>query len=48
LVMAQHLPIVFTATQLLLYAYDNSIHHGPWKYGSMFELPWRPWDVWRE
>ncbi len=48
LLMAEHLPIVFMTTQLLLYAYDSDIHHGSWIYGSMFELPWKSWDVWRD
>ena len=48
LLMAEHLPFVFMTTQLLLYAYDSDIHHGPWIYGAMLGMPWRPWDVWRD
>ena len=48
LIMAEHMPLIFMTTQLLLYAYDSDIHHGPWIYGAMLGMPWRPWDVWRE
>ncbi len=48
LIMAEHMPLIFMTTQLLLYAYDSDIHHGPWIYGAMLGMPWRPWDVWRD
>ncbi|RLL86408.1 ABC transporter substrate-binding protein [Mesotoga sp. BH458_6_3_2_1] len=48
LLLAEHMPSIFMTTQLLLYAYDSDIHHGPWIYGAMLGMPWRPWDVWRD